>query len=180
MASRNDFLFNQHYQSHFKKLAAFAYKYLNDIDEAQEVVQLFFTDLYAKNKQLEEIRNFKAYAFQSVYHRCLNELKSKKSEQELLDEGLLDEDYNIEENIEATEFEHQVHQLINELPKVCREVFKLSRFEQMSNDEIAKYKSISKRTVETHISNALKTLRKKVYDLNTSESNKIKLYSIFH
>lgn len=174
----SEFSFDQLFNSYYKILVAFANKYTQDIDDSEEIVQLFFTDLYEKRDSIKIQKNIKAYLFQSVYYRSLNFLKSK-SNNTYVEIETPDESSNIEQNIEASEFEFQIHQLIEKLPTACREIFKLSRFENLSNSEIALQKNISKRTVETQISNALKFLRKNIYELEASESNRIKLISFF-
>lgn len=171
-------LFNQYFKMQYKPLVAFAFKYVKSLEDSEEIVQTFFTDLIDKQKDIREIKNFKAYSFQSIYHRCLNHIKASKVTTEFIDSEIQDVSYNMEESIEATEFEYQIYELINALPKTCQEVFKCSRFESMTNEEIAVLKNISKRTVETHISNALKALRKKIYELESSDGDKMKLFSI--
>ena len=71
-----DFNFNQIYQAYYKLLVAFAYKYLKNLDDSEEIVQLFFTDLLEKIDELN-IKNIKSYLYQSIYNRCLNHLKLK-------------------------------------------------------------------------------------------------------
>jgi len=61
-----------------------------------------------------------------------------------------------------SELKHDMRQAISELPERCREVFMMSYIYQLKNREIAEILNISVNTVENHISNALKTLRKKL------------------
>jgi len=64
--------------------------------------------------------------------------------------------------IEEAESESKIWETINELPNQCKRIFLMSRFEDISNAEIALKLDISKRTVETQISKALKYLRNKL------------------
>ena len=64
----------------------------------------------------------------------------------------------------ATELEKNIHSAINELPEKCRNVFQLSRFDQMKYQEIADALNISIKTVENQMGKALKILRLRVVD----------------
>jgi len=64
--------------------------------------------------------------------------------------------------LEQTELEYELFKAIDELPEQCQRIFKLNRFDGFTNQEIADQLGISKRTVETQISKALKTLRVKI------------------
>jgi RNA polymerase sigma-70 factor (ECF subfamily) len=66
--------------------------------------------------------------------------------------------------VQRIELEHKYLQAIETLSPKCRTVFEMSRLEGKRNQEIADELKLSKRTVETHISQALKILRKKLGD----------------
>jgi RNA polymerase sigma-70 factor, ECF subfamily len=145
----------------YSLLTAFAYKYLRDLDQAKEVVQNVFVKFYEKRKSIEITTSFKSYLYKMVYNDCLA-LKRKQSVIDLAysnyaSEHLDDADYT--QLIEQTEEEYKLHQLIERLPDKCKEIFKLSRFEERKNPEIAQMLNLSIRTVETQISKALKFLR---------------------
>ena len=67
--------------------------------------------------------------------------------------------FKTEKDLEYKEFEKDIFDEIKKLPPKCQEVFMLSRFEDYSSAEIAEQLGISVRTVEKHISNALKHLK---------------------
>jgi len=64
----------------------------------------------------------------------------------------------------VSELQSKIKCAIDHLPNKCREVFDMSRIRGMKNEEIASELNISKRTVETHISNALKQLKSELKD----------------
>jgi RNA polymerase sigma factor (sigma-70 family) len=70
-----------------------------------------------------------------------------------------DEDPDLEEKIEATELEARIFEIVSQLPGKCRQIFIMSRVDGKKNLEIAEELHLSKRTVETQISKALKSLR---------------------
>ena len=64
--------------------------------------------------------------------------------------------------MDALELDRNIVRSLNLMPEQRRKVFVLSRYRNMSNEEIATLLKLSKRTVEGHISEALKGLRKSV------------------
>lgn len=75
----------------------------------------------------------------------------------------IDED-NLENEINSVELQFKIFEIIEELPSKCKMIFKMNRFEGIKNDDIAASLNLSKRTVETQISKALKILRKRLAD----------------
>lgn len=156
-----DALFRQHYAA----LVLYGLKFLRDREQSKEVVQEIFIALYERRGELVIRSNPKSYLFQSVRNRCLNELEKMKTKNKRL-EALRQEavdSYMFSDPLEAAEFEAKLHSLIQGLPPACRSVFQMSRFDGKSNSEIAENLKISKRTVETQISKALRILRQAVY-----------------
>lgn len=151
-------LFNNYYSS----LVAFAYKIISDDDLARELVQDVFVQFYEKRESIGIHTSLKAHLYQSVRNRCLNYLKRQTlirgHHQVIFDETKESEAY-YHDAIEQNELEVKLYNLIKALPEKCREVFEMSRFEGISNQDIAEKLEISKRTVETQISKALKYLR---------------------
>ena len=105
-----------------------------------------------------------AYLYRMVQNRCLNYLKHKKVESEyvnyLAKHNMLTEIPASAQNpYFQKELEEQVQNAIASLPEKCREVFKMSRFEQLKNKEIAEQLNVSPKTVERHMTIALDKLR---------------------
>ena len=63
-----------------------------------------------------------------------------------------------------SELQEKIKNGIDHLPEQCRKIFIMSRIRGLKNEEIASELSISKRTVETQISKALKVLRVELKD----------------
>lgn len=145
---------------YFEALTHFAHKYLKDWDSSRDVVQEVFSLLFEKRDQLDITTSLKSYLYRAVSNRSINSIKSQKIHAEhhevIKSRG---NEFAEDHSIELNELELQIHKVINTLPEQCRHIFKLSRFEHKTNDEIANELGISKRTVETQISKALKTLR---------------------
>tara|TARA_B100000378_G_scaffold110438_1_gene88590 strand:- start:811 stop:1383 length:573 start_codon:yes stop_codon:yes gene_type:complete len=153
--------YRQVFFEHFEALTYFANKYLEDWDAARDIVQEVFSQLFEKRQNLDIITSLKSYLYRSVANRSLNTIKSNKTHALHHDMIKDSSDQHVEEKgIELNELEVQIHSIIDTLPAQCAHIFRLSRFEHKTNAEIAQELGISKRTVETQISNALKVLRK--------------------
>lgn len=154
--------FEETFKTYFVGLTAFAKKYVKDVDTSKEIVHDVFVNLWNKRDQIDPAKSIKSYLFTSVHNRCLNHIRDqKKFDTSIEDFDTETNNFTTEDNnyLEAAELEQKIHMILNELPEKCREVFKLSRFEGKKYKEIAEEMNISQKTVETHISKALKTLR---------------------
>lgn len=148
------------FYTYFEPLTYFANKYLKDMDLSKDLVQGVFTQIYEKREDLKISSSLKSYLFQSVANRSVNQLKSDKIHlRHHEDIKHRSEDSYQEDQLETLELEAKINRIVNGLPTQCQNIFKLSRFEHKSNQEIADQLGISKRTVETQISKALKVLR---------------------
>ena len=151
------------FKDHYPSLVLYAMKWVKEQDVAKDAVQSVFTNLLGKGNQLK-VLDFRAYLFQSVRNQCINFLKKESSKfNELKEDDIKDYGY-FNDPIEEAEFEAYVFKLIDTLPPATKNIFKLNRFEGLSNREISEKLDISKRTVELQISNALKLLRGKIFD----------------
>ena len=65
----------------------------------------------------------------------------------------------VEDKLQESELEVRIYSIVKSLPSQCPRIFEMSRFDGVPNQEIADHLSLSKRTVETQISKALKVLR---------------------
>jgi len=155
-----EYLFHEYY----RPLTVFAISYTGNLQVAKDLVQDFFVHLYERRARIEIRTSLKSYLFQSVRNRCLNHLKAEKGHHahlEIIKAGT-EPSEDLEAEIRATELQQQVAGLIEKLPPECRSIFIMSRIEGLDNKSIALKKGISKRTVETQISKALKAIREKI------------------
>ena len=143
------------------KLATY---YLKDSEAAIDLVQEIFTGLWHKRESNTISSNTKAYLLTSVRNRCLNKLTRKTDVEqtlELLDNVHLSEN-DTQQQLDLKDTQQVVTNAIDQLPEKCREIFILSRYDELSYKEISELLGISIKTVEGQISSALKFLRLKL------------------
>lgn len=172
-----ELLFKEYYQV----LVVFANKYLHELEESKELVQNLFVSLYEKREKLVINSSLKSYLFRSVHNRSLNYINSLKIRDKYakhINESTDHGENVIEQEFNKTELEHALYLAIGELPPKCKMIFKLNRFEGLSNKEIAEQLKLSKRTVETQISKALKILRAKLQPLTAMNLGTILLLAV--
>jgi RNA polymerase sigma-70 factor (ECF subfamily) len=157
-------IFNQYYP----QMLFYATRIVGD-EDAEDVVQDAFVELWKRHEKLDEDEHIRAFLFHAIYTRSLNVLKHRSIKQDYSDsvqdiELRKAQFYQPDNNeainrIENKELHDEIFAAINELPEKCREVFMLSYLEGMKNKEIADVMNISIKTVEVHMYKALKYLR---------------------
>jgi RNA polymerase sigma-70 factor (ECF subfamily) len=131
------------------------------LDDAKEIVQDVFINLWNKRETISSDKSVKSYLFTSVKNRCFNFIRdNKKFRSSVLDIDIADYEAPYEnDSFSGSELQAKIDNAINKLPENCREVFKLSRIEELKYKEIADKLNISVKTVEAQMSKALKVLR---------------------
>ncbi len=154
----NELAFDHFYNKYWDSLFISAYVILKDVEACKDIVQDVFLNVWERSN-LNKIDNIEAYLHQSVKFKVLMALrKGKVSDKHLqtLQELIAN---TTEEQLDYEDLHETIESSIKSLPAKCQEVFRLSRIEHLSNNQIAERLSISVRTVETHISNALRQIR---------------------
>lgn len=153
------------FMTYYAQLVVFAQKILGDEDLSRDMVQDVFVMFYEKRKELNIHTSLKSHLYQTVRNRCLNQIKRTQIRRDHHADMFVDkkrQEAFFEDKVLETELEARIFKVVESLPKQCRRIFEMSRYEGVTNQEIADKLSLSKRTVETQISKALKTLRKQL------------------
>lgn len=147
------------FERHWERLYSISVHLLDDREIAKDVIQDIFLALW-ENRKKQSVQNVGAYLSRAAKFASLKELRDSKST--LHDTVDLAQNLSASENsdLDAMELQQRISEVVDALPERCKEVFVLSREEHLTNKEIAEKLNLSQRTVETHISNALKHLRK--------------------
>lgn len=154
-----DLLFTAYYDA----LCRYAYTLIDDVDDSEDIVQRCFIKLWEKRESADSILSFKPFLYKSVYNACLHYIEHQKVKQKYKSETAMELNRIYTDSFENTYPQEQlenVKKAIEQLPEKNKEVFKLRFFEGYNTKEVSKKLGITPRTVETHISKALKLLRK--------------------
>ena len=160
-----EYIFDHYYDG----LLNYAGRIVGEMELANDLVQETFCKLYEGHADLNIHLSIKSYLYKSVYNSCLNEIKHRNVVNNYVDRELLN--FYFSEIIQTPEAElallgedinHALQEAIDKLPGRCREVFVLSKMNEMSNKEIAERLNISVKTVEIQMTKALSRLRKEL------------------
>jgi RNA polymerase sigma-70 factor (ECF subfamily) len=156
------------FRKFYVRLCAFSNKFLNDPEEAQEIVQNLFAKIWEGREDINPEDSLKAYLFKIAQNSSLNRLRKKNVESRYIEIYKLvyveQQEYSAHESLMAMELEEHIAHSIEKLPTQCRKIFELSRNEGLKYREIADFLHISIKTVEVQMSKALRSLRTELGD----------------
>ncbi|MDB5158787.1 MAG: polymerase sigma-70 factor [Mucilaginibacter sp.] len=158
----NHAAFTEIYHRYWDKLYVVAYTRLADETEAEEAVQNIFLGLWKRRETLYLTHSLTTYLSVAVKYQVLTRLAQIRRERKRSDQLKI----NVVEGKETThewlsekELKQKIERCIDELPRKCRIVFRMSREQGLSNARIAEELHIAEKTVEGHITNALSKLQ---------------------
>jgi len=159
------------FQKYYQPLFLFASKFVGK-EQAKDIVQDCFYELWQNRNKTEISTSVSAYLFTIVKNRCFKYLKAEQNKRThqnnfgvLLKQEELHYYINSEKSILEFATKDRIEKVIHQMPDKCREVFIKSRFEGLSNNEIAEAFDISVKAVEKHISKALQLFREEFKDV---------------
>ena len=162
------------FKQHYAVLCHIADLYVHDRFTAEGIVGDVFFHLWEAREHLIIRSSLRSYLARSVRNKCLDHIKSKhnKTEQPLSVTPEAEAAYGNQRvtdgnplgDLLSRELENEIMTVVDNLPEECREVFRLSRFENKKSREIAEELGISVNTVKYHLKNAIKTLRERLKD----------------
>lgn len=153
------------FRDHYEALTRYAFTIVKDNREAEDVVQKLFVKLWEKRHELEILNDVRAYLYRSTYNSSLNALKRLNRMTEMtastevnISEGTTDASHRVL----SGELEDRIEHALGRLPEKCGEVFRLSRFQDLTYKEISEQLNVSIKTVENHMGKALRIMRKEL------------------
>lgn len=168
-------VFNQLFTDYQSRFVRFANAYVRDIDIAEDFTIDSLMYYWENRNTLPSDINIPAYILISIKHKCLNYLQHLQVRQEV-NEKLKDiAEWELSTRIASlhacdptelftAEIQAIVRKTLEELPERTREIFKMSREENLTYKEIAEQMNITVKGVEFHISKAIKSLQSALQD----------------
>lgn len=162
IANNDERAFQELYARHWKKLLVHALIKLGSPEEAEEVVQTVFINFWRRRHTLQLRFTLSTYLAAMLKYEIIDYLARQRKEQ-ALKRALIPEqqitDHSTIERLDFEDLQEEIERTISALPEKCRLVFRLSREEGLSGKQIATSLHISPKTVEAHMSKALKLLK---------------------
>lgn len=166
-------IFEGLYYKYSDRLYNFEFRFVSDEHTAQDIVHEAYGTLWEKFEG-KESDAWQALLFRIVRNRSIDTLRHQSSLRivsltdsfrNVCDEGLYQMDFAVNDSDRKTIYDEltaNIHSIMGKLPDRCREVFMMSRFQNMKNKEIAAALKISEKAVEKHIHKALTVFRKEL------------------
>lgn len=166
-------LFQELFDSYFQSLVTYAFRFVNDWQAAEDITQDVFMALWVKKEDIDFDQPVKPYLYRAVYNRSINYLNSALMQKRIEGVDTIDElinqeilSYNQHDALLLKEITAEINNFVETLPPQCRNVYKLSREENLKNKEIAARLDISEKAVEKHITKALTEIRNHLVHLD--------------
>ncbi|WP_332243930.1 RNA polymerase sigma-70 factor [Flavivirga spongiicola] len=175
LEKRDEVAYETLFRLYYIKLIHIAKSYLIYQEDAEEVVQDVFLKLWEQKSKFKTISNINGYMFSMTKNMCLDKLRHEKIKRKFIDNNLrvkagIQYDFIKDEAASLlleSELEQRIMKSIDLLPEKCRQVFIKSRMEGLKHQEIADELGISHRTVENHVSKAIKHMKLHLKDFLT-------------
>ena len=162
--------FSQLFIEYHSRFVRFANSYVRDLPTAEDIVSDAIIYYWENRSRLPDDTNVPAYLLTTIKNKCLNHLEHLRVKENVLNELQTHAQWDMDTRIATlsaleptelytTEIQDMVNKALRKLPEKTQMIFRKSRFDQLSNREIAASCDMSIKTVEAHITQALKMLK---------------------
>lgn len=144
------------------KVYSIAYKFLKSQSLAEDVVQEVFAKLWIKKNELHQLRDFNAYLNTITHNHLFNQLKKLAHAEKFLQyqkQNNRQQDNSVAAVIELNELNYTIAKAMSRLSTQQKKVYHLGKIQGLSYEQIATQLQISKETVKTHMSEALRSIK---------------------
>lgn len=162
---RNPAGFERLYRLYASKIYALCIHKLRSKEEAEEIVQEVFKSVWLRRNRIDLDQPLESYLIRAAQYKIVDHYRSLERKQSLFSKvsAEMNKVRNLtEETVFFEELKTNLLLSFKKLPKQAKEIFLLSRKDGLTNKEVALRMAISEKTVEYHMSKALKALRKDI------------------
>ena len=155
--------FDALYLKYAAKTEEFLYRMLKDLSEAEDITQDIFLKIWRNRTSIGAVDAFGPYLFRMARNAVYDRFDNRSVREYYARRASLLPEYELPDSaIDSRDLLLLIRMVVEKMPEQRRRIFRMSREEGLSNDQIAEQLSISRRTVENQISRALAELRKLV------------------
>ncbi|HJF90322.1 MAG TPA: RNA polymerase sigma-70 factor [Alistipes onderdonkii] len=155
--------FDALYLKYATKTEEFLYRMLKDHSEAEDITQDIFLKIWRNRTSIGAVDAFGPYLFRMARNAVYDRFDNRSVRENYARRASLLPEYELPDSaIDSRDLLLLIRMVVEKMPEQRRRIFRMSREEGLSNDQIAEQLSISRRTVENQISRALAELRKLV------------------
>lgn len=162
--------FEDIYIAYYSRMKRFAQSYLIYEEDAENIVQDIFIDIWEKQVDLSAISNVSGYLFLVLKNKCIDYIRHKKTETRVISEIQKENELSLKMKLDSLhelndklltdpDIDILIKQAIDKLPERCRQIFVMNKFEGKKQRAIANELDISIHTVESQMSIAFKKLK---------------------
>ncbi len=153
---------------YYPRLYQFSRSILKIENEIDDILQEVFVKIWLNRQKIGNAETFNAYIFTITKNEVLNLIRKRLRDQTFRDQLFLRsvaEEYQLENQLEFEEIKTRIDQIVVKLPKKRQQIFILSRTNGLSNKEISDQLNISEKTVEDHITHAIKQIKRSMKEM---------------
>lgn len=148
------------FKTHYRPLCLYAMHYLaGDVELAEDIVQDCFVKVWQRRPE-----HAKPFLYTAVRNACIDHIRRNKVEIRDIQPQDMEGYITDTEAQERSQREAALWTAIDSLPERCRQIFLMSKRDDMTYREIAAELSLSEKTVEHQISKAIKRLKARHQD----------------
>jgi len=162
LSEGNEPAFNTLYKAYSKPLYMRVVNMVKSTDDADEIVQELFVKLWEGRSKVNNVKSFQSYIYTSANNLVYNYFRKVSHDQALIQKLLLstaDHYLDGQELLENKEAAQIFQKAVDQLSPQCKKVFELCKLEGKSHKEVAELMDISLPTVNSHMTNAVKSIR---------------------
>lgn len=151
--------FKKVFLPYHQKLYRIAYRIVQDVANAEDMVQDTFVKLWNKRNDMSDVENTEAFAIIILRNTCLDHLRKTKNDYQTTYDTEIPETVSLSKQMEVNDEADKIKNLINKLPNPHRQVMIMKHWDGYSDEEIEQVTGLSPGNIRVILSRARKTIR---------------------